>query len=251
MVAMLAGGRPTDLIQSVSRALRILEEVGDTPAGLNVKQIARQCGIALPTTYHLVRTLTYEGYLVRRDHGNYTLGLAIASRFRDLLASMERPPHVHDVLKQISEATGLTAYFAQLVDGRVVLTDLYEGPHSPHLEDLVVGFDEGAHATALGKALLSTLPVRSRHDYFREQGLRPFTGNTLVDEDTLNHELAVSARSGLFTEQEQYRNEVCCAAVVVGGPRPGTVGVSVPAGAWARLSRGLAHQLSVRAGDLG
>src|SRR5207245_7457228 len=89
IVAMLSGGRPTDLIQSVSRALRILEEVGESPGGLNVKQIARQCGIALPTTYHLVRTLTYEGYLVRRDNGNYTLGLAIASRFRDLLASME------------------------------------------------------------------------------------------------------------------------------------------------------------------
>jgi DNA-binding IclR family transcriptional regulator len=250
MVAMLSGGRPTDLIQSVSRALRILEEVGESAGGLNVKQIARQCGIALPTTYHLVRTLTYEGYLVRRDNGNYTLGLAIASRFRDLLASMERPPHVHDVLKQISEATGLTAYFAQLVDGRVVLTDLYEGPHSPHLEDLVVGFDEGAHATALGKALLSTMPARSRRDYFKEQGLRPFTGNTLTDEDTINHELAVSARSNLFTEQEQYRDEVCCAAVVVGG-RQGAIGVSVPAEAWSRVSQALVRQLCVRAGDLG
>jgi DNA-binding IclR family transcriptional regulator len=43
------GGKPTDLIQSVSRALRILEVVGDDPAGLNAKQIAQQCGLALPT----------------------------------------------------------------------------------------------------------------------------------------------------------------------------------------------------------
>jgi DNA-binding IclR family transcriptional regulator len=243
--------RPTDLIQSVSRALRILEEVGEHPAGLNAKQIALQCQLALPTTYHLVRTLTYEGYLVRRPSGNYGLGLEIASRFRDLLASMERPPHVHDVLKHLSETTGHTAYFAQLVDGRVVLTDLFEGPQSPHLEDLVVGFDEGAHATALGKALLSTLPVRNRRSYLAEQGMRPFTGNTVTDEDRLNHELAVSAQTGMFTEQEQYRPEVCCAAVLIDGGRTGAIGVSSSAGRWPRLNRALVAQLTTRASDLG
>ena len=92
----MLSGRPTDLIQSVSRALRILEEVGDSPEGLNAKQIAHRCHIALPTTYHLVRTLTYEGYLVRRSNGQYGLGMEIASRFRDLLASMQRPPQIID-----------------------------------------------------------------------------------------------------------------------------------------------------------
>ena len=122
--------------------------------------------------------------------------MEIASRFRDLVASMHRPPQVHEVLRQLAEVTGHTAYFAQLVDGRVVLTDLVEGPHSPHLEDLVVGFDEGAHATALGKALLSTIPVAQRKALLEEQGLRPFTSNTITDEGQLHHEIAVSARVG-------------------------------------------------------
>jgi DNA-binding IclR family transcriptional regulator len=197
-----------------------------------------------------VRTLSYEGYLVRRSNGNYGLGLEIASRFRDLLASMERPPHVHDVLKQLSETTGHTAYFAQLVDGRVVLTDLVEGPYSPHLEDLVVGFDEGAHATALGKALLSTIPSPMRKALLEEQGLRPFTSNTITDQGQLSHEIAQSARSGVFTEQEQYRPEVCCAAVLVGPGREGTIGLSSGAERWDQLSRLLVAQLATRAGDL-
>lgn len=243
-------GRPTDLIQSVSRALRILEEVGESPGGLNAKGIARRCDIALPTTYHLLRTLCYEGYLVRRGNGRYALGLKIASRFRDLLASMERPPNVHDVLRSLAEATGYTAYFAQLVEGRVVLTDLFEGPHSPHLEDLVVGFDEGAHATALGKALLSTIPPGERRSYLREQGLRPFTGNTIVEEDRLNHELAVSSQTGMFTEQEQYRPDVCCAAVLIGAGRTGAIGLSVGAPYWPRVGATISRQLAVRAGDL-
>ena len=247
----MMSGRPTDLIQSVSRALRILEEVGDSPEGLNAKQIAHRCDIALPTTYHLVRTLAYEGYLVRRSNGVYALGMEIASRFRDLVASLNRPPQVHEVLRQLAEVTGHTAYFAQLVDGHVVLTDLVEGPHSPHLEDLVVGFDEGAHATALGKALLSTIPVGQRKALLEEQGLRPFTSNTITDEGQLHHEIAISARSGIFTEEQQYRPEVCCAAMLVGpGPGRGAIGMSGGSERWAQLSRALVAQLATHATDL-
>ena len=156
------------------------------------------------------------------------------------------------MLRQLAEVTGHTAYFAQLVDGRVVLTNLVEGPYSPHLEDLVVGFDEGAHATALGKALLSTIPVGQRKALLEEQGLRPFTSNTITDSAQLHHEIAVSAHSGIFTEEQQYRPEVCCAAMLVGsGPGPqGAIGMSGGSERWALLSRVLVAQLASHATDL-
>lgn len=244
------GGRPSDLIQSVSRALRILEVVGDNRAGLNAKQIAQRSGLTLPTTYHLVRTLCYEGYMVRRPTGHYGLGLKVADRFRDLVASLERPPEIHDVLRNVAETTGHTAYYAQVIEGHIVLTDLFEGPHSPHLEDLVVGWDDGAHATALGKALLWSIPAPERKTYLKEAGLRPFTSNTITDPDQLNYDLATAARMGVFTEQEQYRTEVCCAAVPVGEDHRGTIGVSVPAERWTLTGPALMRHLALRAADL-
>ena len=60
---------PSDLIRSVSRALRVLEAVGQSPRGLTVKQVARRCELTVATTYHLVRTLAYEGYVIRREDG--------------------------------------------------------------------------------------------------------------------------------------------------------------------------------------
>jgi DNA-binding IclR family transcriptional regulator len=62
---------PSDLIRSVSRALRIMEEVSRSPRPLPVKVIARRCQLHLSTAYHLVRTLRYEGYLERRPGGGY------------------------------------------------------------------------------------------------------------------------------------------------------------------------------------
>ena len=81
---------PADLIRSVSRALRVLESVGATPRGLTVKQIARRCELTVATTYHLVRTLAYEGYVVRRDDGTYGVGLEVSDRYRELVIAAEK-----------------------------------------------------------------------------------------------------------------------------------------------------------------
>jgi DNA-binding IclR family transcriptional regulator len=73
---------PTDLIQSVSRALRVLEQVVQSDRPLPVKVVARRCGLKLSTAYHLVRTLSHEGYLTRQADGSYGIGPQVAERFR-------------------------------------------------------------------------------------------------------------------------------------------------------------------------
>jgi hypothetical protein len=73
------GPSPHDFVQSVSRALRVLELVGNEP-GLPVKAIARRAGLNISTTYHLVRTLAYEGYLVRLPTGCYEVGAELPRR---------------------------------------------------------------------------------------------------------------------------------------------------------------------------
>ncbi len=96
---------PTDLIQSVSRALRVLEQVAQAERPLPVKVIARRCGLNLSTTYHLIRTLCYEGYLIRQADRTYALGSQLAERFHELVGSFQRPPSASAVLRHLA-ATG-------------------------------------------------------------------------------------------------------------------------------------------------
>src|ERR671928_240548 len=67
------GARPT-LIQSVQRALRLLEIVAEREERARAKEIARSAGLPLATTYHLLRTCAHEGWLQRLDDGSYVLG---------------------------------------------------------------------------------------------------------------------------------------------------------------------------------
>ena len=211
------GEEPTDLIRSVSRALRIIEEVSGSPHPLTVKVIARRCQINLSTAYHLVRTLCYEGYLVRVPDGGYVVGSEVAERFHDLMSSLRRPARARAVLRHLADVTGHSAYLASICGGRLMVVDLVEGARSPWLEDLQPGLETAAHATAVGKALLTTLPGRARSRLLSEQGMRPFTPNTVTEPGQIEYELAALHPGDLVMEHGQYRDEVCCAGVAVRG----------------------------------
>ncbi|MFU8851707.1 IclR family transcriptional regulator [Micromonospora sp. SL1-18] len=206
---------PSDLIRSVSRALRVLESVGRAPRGLTVKQIARRCELTVATTYHLVRTLAYEGYVIRREDGTYIVGLEVADRYRELVTAFRGPPAVGESLRRAAVDTGWSHYLGRFVGGQVAVTAVAEGPRSPYLEDLVPGFDEGAHATALGKSLLATLTPEQRLRYLREFGMRPFTSATLTTPEAFEADLAAGERRGMQLELGQFRQGVACAAVLV------------------------------------
>ncbi|MFD1072113.1 IclR family transcriptional regulator [Longispora fulva] len=212
---------PPDLIRSVSRAFRIVEAVGDTPKGLTPKQIARRCELNLATVYHLVRTLSYEGYLHRRDNGTFVAGLNFSDRYREMSAAFSAPVNVADGLRRAAGRTGHSHFLGRFINGRVAITGVAEGARSPHLEDLIVGFDDGAHATALGKALLGTLSAPARSRYLRESGMRKYTAKTITEHDRLEYELTLHGQRGLFVEVGQYRPNVACAATMVSyGPDP-------------------------------
>lgn len=245
---------PSDHVRSVARALRLLEEVGDHPEGINAKRLASRCELKLATVYHLLRTLHYEGYLERLPSGDYVLGLAIAERFRDLVSALAHPPPVPAVLRRLAGATGHTAYLARFVEERVTITQVVEAPGSPPLEDLMVGFNDAAHATALGKALLSTLPRPQRRRYLAETGLRSFTSLTVTDAAALDHEIDACGPGGVFSETEQYRSQVACVAALVrrtdSDDQWWALGISHRAGRVPALEEQIIAPLRLATGDL-
>src|SRR5262245_13957239 len=207
-------GRPDDFVQSVGRAVRVLEIVGREP-GLPVKAIARKSGLNISTSYHLVRTLAYEGYLVRLPNGTYVIGGTVARRFRDLVTSLQRPPEAAVVLRQLSDRVGLSSYLGLLRDERVTVVEVAEAGGSPYREEFEVGLDVSAHATALGKALLVAMTPRQRHGFLTTHELRPFTSRTCTDVEDLEAELGSVPAEALVSEHGEFRDGVSCTAALV------------------------------------
>jgi DNA-binding IclR family transcriptional regulator len=213
------GEHPT-LIQSVQRALRIIEAVAEHDGRVRAKEVARTVGLPLATTYHLLRTCAHEGWLQRVDDGSYVLGHRI-DVVRDQGTAARAVAHARPALEWLRDALGGAVYLAHYVDGEIVVAEIVDSVRAPRI-DLWVGLHDAAHATALGKCILGQLTAADRDDYLARHPLHDLTPRTVVD----RRRLRLPAAGEIAVDDGEYAIGVSClAATVVTGRGAGAVGV--------------------------
>jgi IclR family transcriptional regulator, acetate operon repressor len=230
---MSQGPEPT-LIQSVQRALRLMEAVADTEGRATAKELARRTGLALPTTYHLLRTLVHEGYLLRLADGSYVVGdrmELVVGRGRATRAVARARP----ALEWLRDELGSPVYLALYDQGEIVIAEIVDSPKVPRI-DLWVGIHDAAHATALGKCILARLGEQAREEYLSRHPLHQLTPHTTVDGRRLRHDLADG--KAIVVDREEYALGVRCAAAPVVTPDlTGSIGFAARAGRRADAGR--------------
>lgn len=213
------GENPT-LIQSVQRALRIIEVVAEHDGRARAKEVARTTGLPLATTYHLLRTCAHEGWLQRLDDGSYVLGHRL-DVVRAQGTAARRIAHARPAMEWLRDALGGAVYLARYVDGEVVVDEIVDSVRAPRI-DLWVGMHDAAHATALGKCILGQLPDVDREDYLSRHPLHDLTPRTVVD----RRRLRLPASGDIAVDDGEYALGVCCVAATVScGQSTGAVGV--------------------------
>ncbi|MGW1800601.1 IclR family transcriptional regulator [Streptomyces sp. NPDC001984] len=215
------------LIGSVQRAMRLLESVAEHEYGAPAKQLARETGLALPTAYHLLRTLVHEGYL-RRDKGLFFLGEA-AERLGSSGAQQKRRSTVAAVLAEWRDSIGAPVYYAAYRDGEIEVMCVSDSPGSPAVEEWV-DFRETGHAHAIGQCLLSQLDEGARRDHLDRYPARSLTPYTVRDGQGLLRRLERMRRMEPVTERQEYALGTVCAAVpITFGAKAATMAISLPA----------------------
>jgi DNA-binding IclR family transcriptional regulator len=214
------------LIESVRRALNLLDVVGEADRPLSAKILARRAGLAQPTAYHLLRTLVHEGYLGKVEGQGYVLGDRVAALAGRPGSPAARAVRFHPILRELHDKLNAAAYLAVLNDGEITVIDIVDSPAAPRT-DLWVGFHEAAHATALGKAVLSALDDRARGAYLADHDLPDLTPRTVTDRRVLLRQL--EAVRGYALDREEYAlGTACVATAVPSSSLVAAVAVSVP-----------------------
>ncbi|MEU6424191.1 IclR family transcriptional regulator [Streptomyces spiralis] len=214
------------LITSVQRAFRLMEAVGAHEGGAPAKQLARETGLALATTYHLLRTLAHDGYVHKLEDGSYVLGemlgsLHTASRTQALLS------RVRPMLSSLRDDLSAAAYLTFYEDGEIRVAEIVDAPRAPRA-DLWVGFEDAGHATALGKCVLRELDDEGRREYLSRHRLSDLTPRTITDRTELLRRLDTTPGAPAVTDLEEYALGTVCAAVpVFRGETLGALGVSL------------------------
>lgn len=251
MVDAHAGARPAGSVQSVDRALDLLEALAQEEKPVGVAELVELTGLPQGTVHRLLQSLHLRGYVRRDGSRKYSLG-ASAVRLTDAAQrSLARSARPH--LAELVSLSGETANLAVLEGDDVVYVAQVPSPHTLRMF-AEVGRQVYVHCTAVGKVLVADLPVPHVSALLARVGMPARTPATITDPATLLRELERVRRQGFAVDDGEEEPGVRCLAVPVhdGTRVVAAVSVSGPA---ERLLPGdlpaLAARLRPVADDLG
>lgn len=172
-------------LESAHQALRVLEVINRYSGGVNLTQIARETALPQLVLARAMEQLIRANLATPTGPDAYVAGSAL------LLAESANGDgrgHLHETLAWVRDAVGAAVYVARYTDGEVSITQYADGPAAPVVEEWV-DFRVAAHASAVGKALLTQLDHDDRKDHLARHRLTRFTPHTLTSQQDLFHQL--------------------------------------------------------------
>ena len=219
-----AEARATPAVKSAYRTLAVLEYLG-TARSCTLGNIADALSIPKSSLHALLRTMQACGWVETDQTGTlYHVGLrallaGTAYVESDDIATLSAP-----VLDQIATRTGETVHLGRLDGANIIYLAKRESVHELRMYS-GIGRRLPAHATALGKALLASLPG-DEVDRRLQWPLVRLTPNTIVDRAALHEELQRVRDQGYAIDEGENALDIHCVAIGLSQPLPGVNAVS-------------------------
>ena len=219
----------TRQVESVAKALVILECFIGEDTELSLKDISEKTGLYKSRILRLCGTLVANGFLIRLQRSAYKLGPKLMTLGKTYeranpLTAISRP-----ILRELSAVTGESTKIF-IIEGHKRLCLVREkGTHPLHYV-ITEGETMALHAGAGGKVLLAYAPEAFRQDVLNRT-LEKITSVTVVERDRLEKQFETIRRQGYcFSRGEMvpdvgglaapvfdYNNQAC-AALAISGP---------------------------------
>jgi len=228
------------LIESVDKALCILECFTDSTAELSLKDLSEKTELNKSRILRLCGTLAVHGFLVRRKGSLYSLGPALMmlgkvyERSNNLI-SLSRP-----IMKDLALMTGESVKLFVLENKKRVCLARELGPSRLHYA-IREGEELPLLAGAGGKVLLAYASKEFRDEVI-EQGIERVTPATIVKREQLVEELAAIRKQGYAVSNGELVYEVGGIAAPVFNHEGKVVGALTVAGPIQRFTEDLCKE---------
>ena len=190
-------------IQSVDRALRILQLFSHSRPLLGVSDISAALGLPKGTTHGLVRALVGRGFL-QQDHDSrkYRLGLSIHELGMMLAGTLEINQKAAEPAHRLARQFQLLSRVA-MWDGDSVVVTLNAYPRSRAAVPYQIGPRVRAYCSAIGKAVLAFLDEAELRRYLDRVAMISITGSTITSRERLESDLNETRRRGYAIDREE------------------------------------------------
>jgi DNA-binding IclR family transcriptional regulator len=219
-------------IQSVDRALDILEMLAQSRQGLPLMELSARTGLNFSTCHHLLATMARRGYVSQdRRSKYYFLGNRIFGLSDGRTRQLDLLVYAKPALEELNRRTGEAVHLAVVEAGELVTLAKLDSLHAVKVDSGYVGRSKAVHATATGKAILAFQPEDSIYEMLARNGLPRFTDKTICGVEALKQELKAVREQGYSQDDEEFQAGVICFGAPIrdrGGKVVASVSASLP-----------------------
>ena len=217
-------------IESVDKALCILECFSDREAELSLKQLSEKTGLYKSRILRLCGTLMAHGFLIRMEGSLYRLGPKLMMLGKIYERSTPLIYIARPVLRELASVTGESAKLFVIEGIKRICLVREKGPNplSYHVEE---GESFELYAGAGGKVLLAHSSREFRDQVLGEKVLQRLTPATIVERSRLEEEFTAIRKRGYAVSNGEVFAEVAgmaapvfnhegsiCGSVTIAGP---------------------------------
>ena len=246
-------------IRAVTRALDLLDAVAEDQGRRSLSDLARQTGLHASTTLRYLESLRERGLIRQTSSGGYRLGARLFELGSAFTRGISLWEHAHEIARDLATRANETASVGILDDGRILYIAIENGQRELGIQ-WRPGTRHPAHCTALGKAILASMPWPAVHALLESHPLEQLTRKTITEPGELRRELEVTASRGFAIDDEERAVGVVCVGAGIrdfSGSVAGAISISGPKfrltsrklGSYGDLVRASAEQASHRLGD--
>ncbi|SJZ75310.1 IclR family transcriptional regulator [Selenihalanaerobacter shriftii] len=203
------------VVQSVDRALIILEALADEGRPMTLSNLAEKTELNISTVHRILNTLALRDFIEQnQDSGKYYLGLKAfeignAAKKNINLINITKP-----YLKELVDKCNETTNLAILDEGEVVYVDQAASTNIVKMF-AQIGSRGPAYCTGTGKALLAYEDPEKWPELFEQMEFKKLTTKTKVDPKRLEEELRKIRKQGYALDMGEMEEGVRCVAAPI------------------------------------
>ncbi len=202
-------------VQSLSRALSLLEKVAGHRRGVALSELAAMLDLAPSSVHRLLATLQKHGFVsVDEQRGLWSIGVQAFTVGSAFLASRDIVATARPFMQRLVEESGESVNLAVLEGGEAVFVSQVECREMMRMF-VRLGARAPLHASGVGKALLAAMPDEDLERLLVTQPLQRFTPSTLTSDAALRANLARVRRRGYALDDEEHAIGLRCVAASV------------------------------------
>lgn len=203
------------IIQSVDRALRILDLFDERNYELSITEISKRMNLHKSTIHSLLKTLQTHHYIKQSaDNGKYSLGLKLFERGYYVVGNMDLRTNARKYLEQLSDQTGYTVHLVILDGQEGVYIDKVEGTGVTVLYSKI-GRRVPIHTSAVGKSLLAFKEDDEIEHILTNYQFIKRTEKTIVTKEAFWNEIQNVRNKGYAIDDEENEPGIFCLAVPI------------------------------------